>query len=124
MPVNRKNNHHNDRINQEISRELTGILRNIKDPRVSGAFISIMRTETTPDLKICKVHYSLMSGDAKEVKQGLSSACGFIRKELAMRLNLRNTPALTFVHDNSIEHGVHIAKLIDDVMKKNDNADE
>lgn len=120
MPVNRKKTHHNDRINEEISRELVGILRNVKDPRVSGAFISVMRTETTADLKYCKVHYSIMTGDEKEVKKGLESASGFIRKELAVRLNLRNTPSLSFIHDNSIEHGVHIAKLIDDVMSKND----
>ncbi len=118
MPANRKSFHHTDRINVEISRELTEILRTVKDPRVSNAFISITHTETTADLKYCKVFYSILSGDEKEVKAGLLSASGYIRKEIASRLNLRMTPSFTFIADNSIEHGIHISKLIDDVVSE------
>lgn len=101
------------RINEEISRELTDILRTVKDPRISGSFLSIVGVETTPDLKYCKVRYSVYNGDAKEVGKGLRSASGYIRRELAARLNLRLTPELTFLADSSLEHGAHISALIE-----------
>ena len=112
MPVRKSNNFRNVRVNEEIARELTDILRTVKDPRVSGAFISILRVETGNDLKQSKIHYSTLGGDEKEVKLGLKSASGYIRSELAARLNLRATPELLFVHDNSIEHGAQISKIL------------
>ena len=112
MPVRKPNSYRNGRVNEEIARELTDILRTVKDPRVSGAFISILRVETGNDLKQSKIHYSVLGGDEKEVKTGLRSASGYIRSELAARLNLRATPELIFVHDNSIEHGAQISKIL------------
>jgi ribosome-binding factor A len=109
------------RINEEISREIGEILRTVKDPRVSGAFISIVNVDTTADLKFCKVRFSVYSGDIKEVTKGIKSAAGYIRRELAARLNLRMTPELTFIPDNSIEHGAHISALIDSLNIKNDD---
>ncbi len=106
------------RINEEISRELTDILRTVKDPRVSASLLSIVGVETTPDLKYCKVRFSVYGGDAKEVGKGLRSAAGYIRRELAARLNLRLTPELTFLADNSLEHGAHISALIDSLHKE------
>lgn len=106
------------RINEEISRELTDILRTVKDPRVSASFLSIVGVETTPDLKYCKVRFSVYGGDSKEVGKGLRSAAGYIRRELAARLNLRLTPELTFLSDNSLEHGAHISALIDSLRKE------
>ena len=99
----------------KISRELTEILRTVKDPRVSGSFISILRVDTASDLRNATVHYSVLGEGKDEVKKGLKSAQGFIRRELAQRLNLRTTPELCFVYDDSIEHGAHIAKLLEDL---------
>jgi ribosome-binding factor A len=105
------------RINEEIAKELGAILRTVKDPRISGGFLSIVGVDTTPDLKFCKVRFSLFGGDAKEAAKGLKSASGYIRHELASRLNLRLTPELTFIPDTSIEHGAHISALIDSLHK-------
>ena len=103
------------RINDEMQKELSTILRNVKDPRVSSAFISITAVETTPDLKFAKVFYSVLSGDKKEIAKGLRSSAGYIRRQLAQGLNLRMTPELTFSEDHSIEHGAHISKLIEGI---------
>lgn len=112
MPIKRNNAYHKGRVNEEIARELTDILRSVKDPRVSGAFISILRVDTANDLKQSIVHYSLLGGDEKETAKGLRSASGFIRKELAARLNLRATPELVFMADKSIQHGANISKIL------------
>ena len=113
------------RINEEISRELTDILRTVKDPRVSASFLSIVGVETTPDLKYCKVRFSVYGGDAKEVGKGLRSAAGYIRRELAHRINLRNTPQISFVLDQSIEYGVNMSRLIDEVTRElHDGSDD
>ena len=103
------------RINDEMQKELAVILREVKDPRVSSAFISITAVETTPDLKFAKVYYSAMMGDKKEVAKGLKSSAGYIRRQLAQRLNLRMTPELTFCEDHSIAHGAHISKLLNGI---------
>lgn len=100
------------RINEEMQKELTQILRRVKDPRVSDAFVSITAADCTPDLKYAKIYYSVMSGDAKEVAKGLKAAAGFIRRELANTLNLRMTPELTFLPDSSISYGAHIAAVL------------
>ena len=87
------------RINEEMMKETAMILREVKDPRVSGAFISVTGAEVTADLKYAKIWYSAMQGDKKEVAQGLKAATGFIRRQLAERMNLRITPELTDLPD-------------------------
>ena len=88
------------------------ILRKVKDPRVSDAFISITAADCTPDLKYAKIYYSAMGGDPKEIAKGLKAAAGFMRRELASSLNLRMTPELTFVADSSVAYGAHIASIL------------
>ena len=103
------------RINDEVKKELSMILREVKDPRIANAFISVTSVDVTGDLKFAKVYYSAMQGDKKEVAAGLRSSAGFIRREVARRLNLRMTPEFTFVEDRSIEHGAHISKLLNSI---------
>ncbi len=100
------------RINEEMQKELTVILRKVKDPRVSDAFISITAADCTADLKYAKIYYSAMGGDKKEIAKGLKAAAGFIRRELASSLNLRMTPELTFVEDESVAYGARIASIL------------
>ena len=101
------------RINDEFQKEVAMILRDVKDPRVSGAFISVTGAEGTPDLKYPKVYYSALMGDKKEVKRGLASSAGFIRGQIAKRMNLRITPEITFIEDGSIEYGARISKILE-----------
>lgn len=100
------------RINEEMQKELTVILRRVKDPRVSDAFISITAADCTADLKYAKIYYSAMGGDKKEIAKGLRAAAGFIRRELASSLNLRMTPELTFIEDESVAYGARIASIL------------
>ncbi len=104
--------HRQGRINDEMQKELAQIMREVKDPRVSGAFISITGVEATPDLKYAKVYYSVLTGDKKEISNGLKSSAGFIRGQLARKMNLRMTPELSFYEDNSIAYGAHISKIL------------
>ena len=85
------------RINEEMFKEAAQIIRTVKDPRVSEAFVSVTGVEVTPDLKFAKIFYSAMQGDKKTVKKGLDSSAPYIRGQLAKNLNLRITPELTFV---------------------------
>ena len=101
------------RINEEIQKEMTVILRKVKDPRVSDAFISVTAADCTADLKYAKIYYSALMGDAKETAKGLKAATGFIRRELARSLTLRITPELTFLPDSSISYGAHIASILE-----------
>ena len=101
------------RINEEIQKEMTQILRRVKDPRVSDAFISVTAADCTADLKYAKIYYSALTGDAKEIAKGLKAATGFIRRELARSLNLRITPELSFLPDSSISYGAHIASILE-----------
>ena len=102
------------RINEEIQRELATIIRTVKDPRVHG-LVSITAVETTPDLRFCKVHVSVLDkSDVKEVVKGLKSAAGYLRRELGRALNLRYTPELQFVEDDSIDQGAHILSMLRD----------
>ncbi len=101
------------RINEEMQKELTVILRRVKDPRVSDAFISITAADCTADLKYAKIYYSAMGADEKSVAAGLKAATGFIRRELAGSLNLRITPELTFLPDTSIAYGAKIASILE-----------
>ena len=100
------------RINEEMFKEAAQIIRTVKDPRVSEAFVSVTGVEVTPDLKFAKIYYSAMQGDKKTVKKGLEAAAPYIRGQLAKSLNLRITPELTFVEDTSIEYGARIEKII------------
>ena len=116
----RKNSIKNTRINGEVQKELSTIIRNeIKDPRIHP-MTSVMAVEVAPDLKTCKAYISVFgSKEAKEdTIKGLSRAEGYIRRQLARNLNLRNTPEIRFILDESIEYGVNMSKLIDDVAKK------
>ncbi len=102
------------RINDEIQRELAAQFRNLKDPRVSqGGMVSITRVDTTADLRCAKVYVSVLDkGQEKDVLKGLKSASGFLRRELGHALQLRYTPELQFLGDNSIQHGAHILELL------------
>ena len=104
-----------DRINEEMRKELMNILRGVKDPRVQDAFLSVTAAQVTPDLKYAKIYYSFLSGDEKEVLQGLKAASGYIRRELARTLNLRITPELSFHRDTSIAYGAHIASILNNL---------
>lgn len=115
----RKNSIKNTRVNGEVQRELAGIIRGgIKDPRVAP-MTSVVAVEVAPDLKTCKAYISVF-GDEKaqtDTVKGLQSAEGYIRRELARNLNMRNTPQIQFVLDQSIAYGVAMSKKIDDVTK-------
>jgi len=107
------------RINDEIKKEVSEIIRSeLKDPRV-GVMTSVLRVDTTNDLKYCKIFVSVLGSEdeKKEVMEGLKNASGFIRKMIALRINLRNTPEIRFILDNSIEYSIKISKLIDEVNK-------
>ena len=102
------------RINEEIQKELSQLIRTVKDPRVQG-LISITRVDTTADLKYAKVYVSVLDKtDADQVIKGLKSAAGYLRRELGHALSLRATPELTFIRDDSIDHGAHILSILRD----------
>lgn len=114
-----------DRISEEIMRELSGLLRQVKDPRVGGVMLSIVRCEATNDMRWCKVHLSVMGDcDYKELKKGLKSCSGFLRRELAHRLRLRYTPELVFELDDSIAYGAHISEVLRSLDIKHDSEEE
>ena len=108
------------RINEEMKKEISEIIRTeIKDPAVQDVMISVVAVDTTNDLKTAKVYVSVLQDHKKqEALAGLQKAQGFIRREIARRINLRNTPELIFKLDESIERGIEMSKLIDDVMAK------
>lgn len=113
----RKRSIKNTRINEEVLRELSNIIRGeIKDPRISP-MCSIVAVEVAPDLKTAKAYVSVLGDEEaqKNTLAGLKSSAGFIRRKLAQNVNLRNTPEITFVLDQSIEYGVHMSRLIDEV---------
>ena len=109
MPSNRIG-----RVNEEIQREMSSLIRTVKDPRVADAgMVSVTAVETTPDLKYAKIYVSVLDKSASaQVLKGLKSAAGYLRRELGRALNLRNTPELTFVRDDSIDKGAHILDLL------------
>ena len=114
------------RINEDIQRELSALIRNVKDPRVTG-MISITAVDTTPDLRHAKIYVSVLDKtDASQVVKGLKSAGGYLRRELSHALKLRYTPELTFVEDDSIVMGAHILSLLRDpeVVKPANPANE
>ena len=93
------------RINEEMVRELSSAIREVKDPRVANALVSITAADVTADMKYAKVYFSCIGNvDKADVKKGLESAAGFLRKQIALKLNLRQTPELKFFPDDSIEY--------------------
>lgn len=119
----RKNSIKNTRVNGEVQKVLAEVIRGeIKDPRISP-WVSVVAVEVAPDLKNCKAWISVLGGDEEReaTLQGLRSAEGFIRRQLAQRINLRNTPEITFVMDQSIEYGVNMSRKIDEVIGNQDD---
>ena len=101
------------RINEEIRKELSALLRTVKDPRVSEGMLTITRVDTTSDLRYARVYISALNcADEKGLMKGLKSASGYLRRELGHALQLRYTPELTFVRDDSIDQGAHILDML------------
>ena len=122
----RKNSIKNTRINGEFLKELSSIIRGeIKDPRIHP-MTSVMAVEVAPDLKTCKAYISVLGNDEakKATITGLKSAEGYIRRQLAKNLNLRNTPEIRFILDESIEYGVNMSKMIDEVTRKDASSEK
>lgn len=124
----RKNSVKNTRINQEVMKELSVLIRTeLKDPRINPLMTSIVACEVAPDLKTAKVYVSVLGAEQAQADtvKGLKSAAPFLRSKLAKTLNLRNTPQLFFTVDQSIEYGVRMSKLIDDAIAElPDRSDE
>ncbi|MDY2921230.1 MAG: 30S ribosome-binding factor RbfA [Eubacterium sp.] len=119
----RKNSVKNIRINSEVQREMSSIIReDLKDPRIHP-MTSVMAVEVTPDLKFAKIFVSVLGDDNEKEKtmEGLKKSAAFARHQLAKRMNLRNTPELTFVLDTSIEYGVTMSKKIDELKEKEES---
>ena len=114
------------RINEEIQKELSNLIRNLKDPRVQDTMISITRVEATPDLRYAKIYASFLQEDrAKEALKGLKSASGYLRRELSRALQLRYTPELVWEQDDSITYGARMLKLINSLeVDRDGDSDE
>ena len=122
MPSNRIG-----RINEEIQRELSDLLRAVKDPRVQKTMVSVTRVDTTSDLRYAKVYISVYDKEqSREVLKGLKAAGGYLRHELANRLSLRHTPELVWTEDHSITYGARILDILStlDITKDNDEGSE
>lgn len=116
----RKNSIKNTRVNAEVQHELANLIREgIKDPRIHP-MTSVTGVEVAPDLKTCRAYISVLGDDEakKNTIAGLKNAEGYIRRQLAKSINLRNTPEIRFILDESIEYGVTMSKLIDQVTRK------
>ena len=116
------------RINDEMQKAVAEIIRGVKDPRVSGAFISITGADVTADLKFAKIYYSVLGVNEaekkKDIAKGLKSSSGYIRGKISAMLNLRITPELTFVEDTSINYGAHIASLLEGITYADDEEND
>ena len=120
MASNRKG-----RINEELQRELSALIRTLKDPRVQQSMVSVTKVEATGDLRYAKVFISVLDKDkSKETIRGLKSAGGFLRREIGSRLQLRYTPELIFEEDDSIAYGAKMFELLRKLDIKEDNGDE
>lgn len=106
-----------NRVSEDIKRELVAVIRELKDPRVKDKLITVVRVEISSDASFAKAYISALEGidTAKEAVKGLKSATGYIRREIGQRLHLRKTPELTFIADDSIEHGMNIVKIMDEL---------
>ncbi len=112
-------------INEEIQKELSNLLRTVKDPRVQDVMISITRVETTPDLRYTKVYVSfLQSEKANDAMKGLKSAAGYLRRQLGSNLKLRYSPEIVWAMDDSITYGAKMLKLINSLEVKSDEESE
>ena len=121
----RKNSIKNTRINGEVQKELSRIIsQEIKDPRIHPV-TTVVACEVAPDLKTCKAYISVLGSEEDKIntKKGLQNAAGYIRRELARSVNLRNTPEITFIMDQSIEYGVSMSRKIDSLVYS-DNEEE
>ncbi len=108
-------------INQEIQKEMSSLIRTLKDPRVQDTMISITRVDTTPDLRFCKICVSFLEADkAADGIKGLKSASGFLRRELSRNMQLRHTPELQWELDDSITYGAKMLELINSLNVKQD----
>ena len=118
--------HKIERATEDIRRELTALFRELKDPRVNQAFLSIVRVEVTNDLSYCTVYVSAIEGidRAKEALKGLKSASGFIRRELGHRLKLRHVPELIFNATDSIEYSANISRILNSLDISDDSEEE
>lgn len=118
--------HRIERTTEDIKRELTAIFRELKDPRVQQAFLSIIRVEVTNDLSYCTIHISAMEGldRANDAVKGLKSASGFIRRELGHRLRLRHVPELIFKATDSIEYSANISRILNSLDIKEDEGSQ
>lgn len=113
------------RINEELQRELSDLIRSLKDPRVQQSMVSVTKVEATGDLRYAKVYISVLDKDkAREVLKGLKSAGGFLRREIAARLQLRYTPELVFVEDDSIAYGARMYDLLKSLDIREDDDHE
>lgn len=119
----RKNSNKNKRINGEVMKVISEAIRYSKDPRISP-MTSVMDVEVAPDLKTCKVWVTVMGNDEDRDRtaEGLKSAAGYIRSTLAKELNMRYTPELRFIMDDSIEYAINMSKMIDEVTAKDNEA--
>ncbi len=119
----RKNSNKNRRINGEVQKVISEAIRCSKDPRISP-FTSVMDVEVAPDLKTCKVWVTVMGNDEdrERTAAGLKSAAGYIRSTLAKELNMRYTPELRFIMDDSIEYAINMSRMIDEVTAKDNEA--
>ncbi|MCR4686330.1 MAG: 30S ribosome-binding factor RbfA [Lachnospiraceae bacterium] len=120
----RKNSVKSSRVNSEVQREIAELIRSeIKDPRISP-MTSVTKVDVTTDLKYCKVYISVFGDESSkdDTLAGLKKASGFIRSQLAKRINLRNTPELTFIYDDSMEYGMYMSNLIDKVASEDAKA--
>ncbi|MGM9661677.1 MAG: 30S ribosome-binding factor RbfA [Oscillospiraceae bacterium] len=107
-----------NRINEEIQRELASLFRTMKDPRLQGGLVSITRVDTTGDLRCARVYVSVLDKQTeKDVMRGLRSAAGYLRREIGRSLQLRYTPELQFIADDSIAYGAHILEVLRDPEK-------
>ena len=107
-----------DRTSEDVKRELTDIMRTLKDPRING-LLSILKVDLSKDLSLCRVYVSSLDGidAAKSAVEGLNSAAGYVRRELGRRIKLRRSPQIQFVADDSIEHRAHINQMLHDLNK-------
>ena len=119
-------NYRMDRTSEDIMRELTAILRTVKDPRVTSSLLSIVRVDVTRDMSYATVYVSSMQGmdAAKEAVKGLKSAAGYMRHELGQALSLRHTPELRFAADDSIEYSANIAATLNRIKKEEKSHDD
>ncbi len=119
----RKNSNKNKRINGEVMKVISEALRYSKDPRISP-MTSVMDVEVAPDLKTCKVWVTVMGDDEDRARtaEGLKSAAGYVRSTLAKELNMRYTPEIRFIMDDSIEYAINMSKMIDEVTAKDNEA--